>query len=182
MRLDKQQNRFAGSFSPTVPGRHHVEVSSLEHPVQDLADFGGKLTKPLFFARAQFLVFSPGRVSEREQEPKEPLELDILPVTRALDPLRGSIVPKAGAEFAVRLVFKGKPLARRRITALGPNGWSKELPATDSWGVTTFVPVWPGRYVLTAVNDEKVPGEFRGQRYEVVAYRASFSLVVGQEE
>lgn len=180
--VKKGVNRFGGAFVPKAVGRHSVTVSSPSHPVQNLTEYGGKLTKPLFYARTQFLAFETGRVSEREEENKETMDLDIVPVTKGLDPIKGTIAPKAGAEIAVRVMFKGRPLAKRRVNALGPNGWSKELQSTDSWGVTSFVPLWPGRYVLVVTNDENVAGEFKGSRYEAISHRASLSLLIEKTE
>ena len=180
--LRKERNRFAGAFTPALPGRYNVEVVSDRHPVQDLTEFGGAITRPLYQARAQTLSFEAGRVSEREAEPAQTLDLDVVPITRSLDLARGTIAPPAGGELVLRVIFKGKPLAKRRVIALGPNGWSRELPATDSFGATSFVPLWPGRYVVTVSSDEKQEGELRGARYQAIGYRATLSLLVEKRE
>lgn len=176
--LKKELNRFSGIATPHRVGRYNVIAKSLNHEVMDLTKYDRGIIKPFFFARTQFLSFGAGRVSEREEEPKEYLDLDILPVTKALVPQEGSIVPKVGTEIAVRVIFKGKPLVKRRVNAFGPNGWIKEMQVTDSWGVTTFVPLWPGLYVLVVMHDEKAPGEFQGKRYEALNYRATLSILV----
>lgn len=180
--LKKGVNLFSGVITPQKVGRYNLTAKSLGHEVQDLTGFGQGISRPLFFARGQFLSFERGRVSEREEEIKEYLDLDIIPVTKSLDPLIGTIVPKVGNELVVRVVFKGKPLARQRVNAFGPNGWIKELPSTDSWGVTSFVPLWPGRYVLQISQDEKAPGEFKGKSYETLNYRATLSLLVDKRD
>lgn len=180
--LKKELNRFVGAFTPRAVGRHNVLVTSLNHAVMDLTEYDRPIVKPLFYARTQSLVFEAGRNSEREKEISQFADLDIVPVTKALDPVRGSIVPRTGNEVVVRVVFKGRPLAKRRVNAFGPNGWVKELQATDSWGVTSFVPLWPGRYVLVVTNDEKTPGRFGDRTYDVVEHRATLSLLIGQSE
>lgn len=178
--LKKELNRFSGVVTPQRVGRYNVIAKSLNHEVMDLTKYDRGIVKPLFFARTQFLSFESGRVSEREEEPKEYLDLDILPVTRALDPQKGSIVPKVGSEVAVRVIFQGEALVKRRVYAFGPNGWIKEMQATDSWGVTTFVPLWPGRYVLQVMHNERAPGEFEGKPYEILNYRATLSILVNE--
>lgn len=177
--LKKEQNRFVGAFTPKAVGRHNVVVTSLEHPVMDLREYDRPVVKPLFYARVQSMAFEAGRTSEREREITQFGDFDIVPVTRSLDPVRGSIVPRVGNEVVVRVVFRGRPLAKRRVNAFGPNGWIKELQPTDSWGVTSFVPLWPGRYVLVVSNDEKTPGRFGDRAYEVVEHRATLSVLVG---
>ncbi len=176
--LKKEQNRFSGTFTPRRVGRHNVIVTSDGHEVMDLTPYDRGLAKPLFYARAQFLAFESGRLSEREDEVKELLDYDIVPVTKGLDPLAGSIVARPGGEVALRLVSKGQPVARKRLQVFGPNGWVRELQPTDSWGVTTFVPLWTGRYVVVFDKEEKAAGDFGGKRYEAVSQRASFSLLV----
>lgn len=176
--LKKGLNRFSGTFTPRRVGRHDVVVVSESHAVMDLTPYGRRLTKPLFYARAQFLAFEAGRLSERENEIRVLMDYDIVPVTKALDPLQGSMVSAPGSEVVVRLVSKGQPVARTRLHVLGPNGWIKELQPTDAWGVTTFVPLWAGRYVVVAEAEEQEAGEFEGKRYEVISRRASFSLLV----
>lgn len=182
LQLEKGLNRFVGTFVPKTVGRHNVVVTSQHHEVMDLIQYDRGVVKPHFYARAQFLAFEKGRISEREEEIVEFLGLDIVPVTKALDPLKGSIVANAGAEIVVRAVFKGQPLAKRRVNAFGPNGWLKELQSTDSLGMTSFVPLWPGRYVLVLMNDEKAPAEFNGKRYDALNHRASLSILVGKND
>lgn len=182
LQLKKGLNRYVGTFTPAAVGRHNVVVTSQYHEVMDLTEYDRGVVKPHFYARAQFLAFEKGRVSEREAEIKEFLGLDIVPATKALDPLKGSIVANAGAEIVVRAVFKGQPLVKRRVNAFGPNGWLKELQSTDSLGMTSFVPLWPGRYVLVLMNDEKAPAEFNGKRYDALNHRASLSILVGKND
>src|SRR3990172_134604 len=178
--LRKAINLFGGSVIPRNVGRYNLIAKSMGHEVQDLTP-GRGASRPLFFARTQFLSFEEKRVSEREEEIKEHLDLDIIPVSKSLDSLSGSIIPKPGDEFVVRVIFKGKPLASQRVNAFGPNGWIKELPSTDSWGVTSFVPLWPGRYVLQISQDETAPAEFKGKRYETLNYRATFTMLVNSK-
>lgn len=175
--LKKGVNLFSGAVILRAVGRYNIIAKSLGHEVQGSQSDRGT-SRPLFFARGQFFSFERGRVSEREEEIKEHLDLDIIPVTKSLDPLIGSIVPKVGNEFVVRVIFKGKPVTRKRVNAFGSNGWIKELPSTDSWGVTSFVPLWPGRYVLQISQDEKAPGEFQGKSYDTLNYRATLTTLV----
>lgn len=177
--LDRRKEAacFAASFTPRVLGRHSIVVTSARHPVQP-ATSGGPAVKPMYYARAQVLSFLPGRVSEREAAPGEASALDILPVTRSLDPVRGSIASRAGGEVVVRVVFRGKPLAGVRVTAVAPNGWLRELPVTDAWGATSVGALWPGRYVLDVSHEEASRGTFGGVAYDVVRHRSTLTFAV----
>ena len=163
-------------------GRHNVIVTNAGHEVMDLRAYEGVVTRPIFYARAQFLAYEKGRVSEREAEIKDLLDYDIVPVTRTLDPLSGSITVRPGHEVVVRFLARGQPLVRRRLQVLGPNGWVKELRPTDSWGVTQFVPLWSGWYVVAIERDEKTPGDFQGTPYDVTSLRVTLTLLVGPGE
>ena len=175
--LRKERNRFHGSFTPTRVGRHNVIALSDAHPVLDLTAYERPPMRPVFYARTQFLVFAKGRLSEREPAIKELLDYDVVPVTRGPEPLSGSVATRAGHEVVIRLLSKGQPVVRRRLQVFGPNGWIKELQPTDAWGVASFVPLWPGRYVVALERDDKMPGELDGKRYETLSQRVTFSLL-----
>jgi hypothetical protein len=71
-----------------------------------------------------------------------------------------------------------QPTARVRLQAQGPNGWIKEMRPSDSWGVTSFVPLWPGRYVIALERDEPSVGELQGRKYDTISQRVTFSFLV----
>ena len=68
--LRKAINLFGGSVIPRNVGRYNLIAKSMGHEVQDLTP-GRGASRPLFFARTQFLSFEEKRVSEREEEIKE---------------------------------------------------------------------------------------------------------------
>jgi hypothetical protein len=121
---------------------------------------------------------SPGRLSERDRELGGLLEYDIVPVTRGIDPRAGTFAFLPGYELLVRFTTKTQPTARVRLQAQGPNGWIKEMRPSDSWGVTSFVPLWPGRYVIALERDEPSVGELQGRKYDIISQRVTFSFLV----
>ena len=129
-------------------------------------------------ARRRLLVFEAGRLSERDRELGGLLEYDIVPVTRGIDPRAGALAFLPGHELLVRLITKTQPTARVRLQAQGPNGWIKEMRPGDSWGVTSFVPLWPGRYVISLERDEPSLGELQGRTYDTISQRVTFSFLV----
>lgn len=54
----------------------------------------------------------------------------------------------------------------------------KEMRPSDSWGVTSFVPLWPGRYVIALERDEPSVGELQGRKYDTISQRVTFSFLV----
>jgi len=107
--LRKEKNRFVTSFRPTRVGRHTILASSI-----DVAP-GKGTTRAVFFARSQFLVFEPGRLSERDRELGGLLEYDIVPVTRGIDPRVGTLAFLSGHELLVRFTTKTQATARVRL-------------------------------------------------------------------
>jgi hypothetical protein len=159
-------------------GRHTIIASSTDVAPVDLAAYGKGTMRAVFFARSQFLAFEPGRLSERDRELGGLLEYDIVPVTRGIDPRAGTLAFLPGHELLVRFTTKTQPTARVRLQAQGPHGWIKEMRPSDSWGVTSFVPLWPGRYVISRERDEPSLGELQGRKYDTISQRVTFSLLV----
>jgi hypothetical protein len=54
----------------------------------------------------------------------------------------------------------------------------KEMRPSDSWGVTGFVPLWPGRYVIALERNEPSVGELQGRKYDTISQRVTFSFLV----
>jgi hypothetical protein len=157
-------------------GRHAIIASSTDVAPVDLTTYGKGTMRAVFFARSQFLVFEPGRLSERDRELGGLLEYDIVPVTRGIDPA-GTLAFLPGHELLVRFTTKTQPTARVRLQAQGPNGWIKEMRPSDSWGVTSFVPLWPGRYIALERDGAK-RGRAQGRKYDTVSQRVTFSFLV----
>jgi hypothetical protein len=95
-----------------------------------------------------------------------------------VDPRAGTLAFLPGHELLVRFSTKTQPTARVRLQAQGPNGWIKEMRPSDSWGVTSFVPLWPGRYVISLERNEPSLGELQGRKYDTISQRVTFSFLV----
>jgi hypothetical protein len=121
---------------------------------------------------------SPGSLDRHAGLQAWVVEYDIVPVTRGIDPRAGTLAFLSGHELLVRFTTKTQPTARVRLQAQGPNGWIKEMRPSDSWGVTGFVPLWPGRYVIALERDEPSVGELQGRKYDTISQRVTFSFLV----
>lgn len=125
--LEKKTNFFQALVKPEKPGRYNMIASDLKTEVKDGTKYPtiGIMYKPMFYARTQFLAFEQGRISERETEITEMLDLDIIPITSHLDPLNGTISPKVGNEVVLQVLFRGQPLEKAKPFAYSPIGWIK---------------------------------------------------------
>ena len=179
--LTKKGNHFEGTLPSCVPGRYAVMAEQRDASVQDLTKYDMGVVKPMFHARAQFLCFEEGRVGEREPDTAGHQELDVIPLTKGLNLAKGALTYGPGGEIVVKVVFKGAPFASKRLLVHAPIGWDKELH-TDSQGIASFTPPWPGRYVFEAEHQEKTAGEFRGKAFEGVRHRGTLALEVVPEK
>ncbi|MBX3235567.1 MAG: DUF4198 domain-containing protein [Nitrospiraceae bacterium] len=175
--LSKDINRFSGNMSACAPGRHEVVAEQRDAPVQDLRSHDLGVVKPMYYARTSFICLEEGRVSEQERQAPVPLDLDIIPLSRGVNLATGQVAHAPGGEIVVRAMFKGQALPSVQVIVHAPIGWDKELH-TGSDGVTTFTPMWPGRYVLELLHVEKSGGEFQGKPYEVVRHRSTLAVQV----
>jgi uncharacterized GH25 family protein len=179
--LEKRGNRFvAVPKSPCPPGLYQVVAEHTEIEVQDLTKQDLGIVKPFYHARAQFLCADDRGIGEREKETDQTASLDILPLNKGINLAKGEITTGLGTEVAVKAIYQGHPLPSKSFMVHSPLGWSKEIK-TDSQGIASFLPLWPGRYVFELLHLEKTPGEFKGKSYHAVRYRASLTLDVSGE-
>ena len=179
--LTKKDNHFEGRLPSCMPGRYAVMAEQREARVQDLTKHNIGIVKPMFHARAQFLCFEAGRVGEREADTTEHQELDVIPLSKGLNLSKGTLSYGPGGEIVVKVLFKGAPFAAKHLLVHAPIGWDKELH-TDSQGIASFTPLWPGRYVFEAEHQEKTPGVFKEKPFEAIRHRGTLALEVLPEK
>ncbi|MBA2251689.1 MAG: DUF4198 domain-containing protein [Nitrospirales bacterium] len=175
--LTKKGNYFEGTLPSCMPGRYIVLAEQHEAAVQDLTKHDMGIVKPMFHGRAQFLCFEEGRVGEREPDVAVQQDFDVIPLSKGLNLAEGTLGYWPGGEIVVKVLFKGVPFAAKALLVHSPIGWDKELH-TDSHGIASFTPLWPGRYVFEAEHQEKTPGEFKGKPFKAVRHRGTLGLQV----
>lgn len=74
---------------------------------------------------------------------------------------------KVNKPLAVTALFKTKPEEKIHISIVAPSGWTREI-TTDAAGVASFVPQWPGRYMIEATKFEKTPGVYHEKNYQAI--------------
>lgn len=112
------------------------------------------IVKPMFYARAA--------LGNKPSSARPSLELDILPVP--------------GKPGSLGVFFAGKPLAGAKVHVYAPNLWMQELKSDENGRLTPLTP-WPGRYVLDVIHKQAKPGKFKGQPYEAIRHRMTYSFV-----
>lgn len=157
LRLTKRSDHFAAALEQ---GAGWLLARDLTSEVKDYRKNDLGIVKPMFYARAAVAnsVTTPGRPS---------LELDILPVT--------------GEPRSFQVYFGGQPLAKAKVLVYAPNLWMQEL-TTDEHGRLTPNTPWSGRYVLDVIHKEAKAGDFKGQRYEAIRHRMTYSFTTGARE
>lgn len=92
------------------------------------------------------------------------------PPTLALD-----IVP-TGVAGQFKVFYKGQPLPKAKVSAVVPNGWTKEAES-DATGAIKFDLPWQGKYVLETHHTDETAGERAGLRYATASYTTSLTVM-----
>jgi hypothetical protein len=122
--------------------------------VKDWRSYGLGLAKPMYYAR-----FAPSWPADGA--PADSMTLDVVPQQNG----------------HVRILFRGAPAPKAKVTVHAPNGWSKELDVDDTGTTERPVPTpWTGTYVVEVALAESAPGEFSGTAYENVRHRATLAF------
>jgi hypothetical protein len=89
------------------------------------------------------------------------------------------LVP-TGQDGQFKLVFKGQPKAKVKVTLVTESGWSKEAHS-DEQGLVTFDMPWKGTYVAEVSFNDRTGGERPGangaEKYDGVSYATTVTYV-----
>ena len=121
-----------------------------------------------------YLYGSPSQLETFDVKPDAPVEISLFygePHEFLREESPGNLDRHAGLQgWVVDLSGERSSLTlRKRIKEMRPN---------DSWGVTGFAPLWPGRYVIALERDEPSVGELQGRKYDTISRRVTFSFLV----
>jgi uncharacterized GH25 family protein len=87
------------------------------------------------------------------------------------------VVPVAGDKFQV--VFKGKPLAKAKVSVITPSGWAREVHGGDD-GIFAVALPWRGPYVFEVQHTDSTPGKRGEEAYDQASYVTSLTVVQPQ--
>ncbi|GAA4807850.1 hypothetical protein GCM10023231_41380 [Olivibacter ginsenosidimutans] len=121
-----------------------------------------------FLASATVSVGKPEKTLEQALEQ---VELKVFPIN--------ATKWKVNQPVSLKVIQKGASKADAYVSILSPKGWSQGLN-TAADGTVSFVPAWPGLYVIEVTNYEKTPGEYKGNKYEAFWQGSTYSFEVGK--
>jgi len=149
LKLEKTPRGFVLSRAAT-PGEAIV-VEEASYPYFENTQ-GGKTTRLAWTPAARYVT------TFNAQEPK--LTFDIVPT---------------GQQGQFRVVYRGKPAPKVKVSAVIPNGWAKEA-TSDAAGLVRFDLPWQGNYVVEAHYEDKQPGERNGKAYDTASFVTALSF------
>lgn len=155
LKVTPKDDHFVASFTPAADG---VYTLSISHTVKQIA---GK--KQYQFNAAALVSVGKANVGNTALANKADLGVFV----DALASL------KAGKAITLSSHFKAQPTADVAISVFAPKGWTKQVK-TGTDEKTTFIPEWPGTYLLEAGKNEKVAG----QAFESIERIATLSIAV----
>ena len=106
-------------------------------------------------------VYHPAARFVPDLGPREPvLALDIVP-------------DRAPGRF--RVVFRGAPLPKAKVSVVAASGWVQEVRTDEAGGFTAAFP-WRSVYALEVAHADRTPGTRAGRAYDVVNFVTTLSL------
>jgi Domain of unknown function (DUF4198) len=150
--VEKSANSFA--VSGKLDAADSVVAEDARYPSFERTRDGVK-SRGIYWPAARFV---------RDRTPRAPvLTLDVMPV--------------AGDKFQV--VFKGKPLAKAKVSVITPSGWAREVQAGDDGTFAVALP-WRGPYVFEVQHTDRTPGKRGEETYDQASFVTSLTVVQPQ--
>ena len=149
LEVKKTANGFA--VSGKIEPADSIVADDARYPVF-VRTRDGTTTRSLYWPAARFV---PDRVPRAAV-----LDLDVVPI--------------AGNKFQV--VFKGKPLAKAKVSVVTPSGWGREERTGEDGSFEVALP-WRGAYVFEVQHADRTPGKRGEDAYDVVNYVTSLTVV-----
>ncbi len=151
-------NYCAADFKPTQNGAYTLTVN---HKLKDLSG-----TTQLEFLASSTVNVGGTKVFEPAANGNE---LKVLPVSST----------KVNARVKLKVWMKGESKAGLTVLLFSPASWGQEL-TTDTDGIVSFIPLWPGKYVAEATAVSPGAGEFNGHSYTSLWQGATYSFEISK--
>jgi uncharacterized GH25 family protein len=150
--VEKSANAFV--LSGKVDGGDSIVAEDVRYPVF-VRTKDGVTTRSIYMPAARFVPDRAPRTAA--------LTLDLVPI--------------AGDKFQV--VFRGKPLAKAKVSVITPSGWGREIYTGDNGEFEVGLP-WRGTYVFEVQHADKNAGKRGEEAYDTANYVTSLTLVQPQ--
>jgi uncharacterized GH25 family protein len=148
-------NYYEAKFTPTQNGVYTLAVA---HYAKEL---GGA-------SRYQFLTTTEVTVGKSVVN-------NVAPVNLLQFQKQGLV--KINKPLQLNLTLNKVNATGKKVKVFSSNGWNKEL-TTDANGGISFVPPFPGRYVVEISDQDKTAGNHQGKPYTETWNTASYSIEV----
>ncbi|CAL1517658.1 DUF4198 domain-containing protein [Chitinophaga sp. MM2321] len=149
-------DHFTTNFTPSEDGIYTLAIS---HNAKDL----GGTTLYQFNATARVAVGKSAVVGTGNHE------------------LTANVTPgktyKVKQQVAIKSLFKDQPTDKIQVAVFSPSGWNCTV-VTDANGEASFVPLWPGTYMLEATKMNKEDGALNDIAYKGVWRNATIAFEV----
>ncbi len=87
------------------------------------------------------------------------------------------VVPAGGNAF--RVFFKGKALAKAKVSVVAAFGWSREFHTDEEGRIEVTLP-WRGAYAFEVHHSDRTPGKRGDEAYDTTAYVTTLTLTQAQ--
>jgi hypothetical protein len=146
LKVEKSANGFA--IAGTASASDGLVAEDVRFPVFTRKDGSRSIYGPAARLAAEGATYAPV------------LTLDVVPV----------------GNDTYRVVFKGKPLAKAKVSVLTSAGWQRELSTAEDGGIKVSLP-WRSTYVLEVHHNDQTPGKRGEDSYDVMNYVTSLTVV-----
>lgn len=86
-----------------------------------------------------------------------------------------------GQKIEVKLLWKGKPVADRMVFVRGPDKFRQNVK-TNKRGRITITPKKKGKYTFRSSVEEPLPGEEKGESYELIRHNVTLLMQLPLED
>jgi hypothetical protein len=87
------------------------------------------------------------------------------------------ITAKQNVKININAQYEAKAAKEQKMKVIAPNGWEKELWSNEN-GEISFIPIWPGNYMVEFAYTEKASGEHNGKKYDEIWKMATYLITV----
>ncbi|MDN3594300.1 DUF4198 domain-containing protein [Zunongwangia endophytica] len=156
LNLDKKEDYYSGSFTPTTNGVYTVQLKNDNIDVVDYSEYDFGIFKTYYQSFAKVKV---GKTDAASTITEHGLSIKEL--------------PHKNEEKILQVNYKGQPLKEQEVKIYISDLWSKTL-TTDAEGEISFKLPWNTTYTVETTKNEEVPGTYNGEDYEFIWHCATY--------
>ncbi|MCQ0112263.1 Uncharacterized conserved protein, contains GH25 family domain [Zhouia amylolytica] len=161
--VNPEKDHYTTSFVPTQKGTYTIALDNKSMKVLDYTAYDFGIFKPQYHAKARVVV---GNGIDKTKE-TNPEGIEIIDLS--------DDKPGKDQQVTLKVLFKGKPLAKNEIVIYVADLWSKTLETDENGQVSLKLP-WQTMYTVEVTYNEQVPGSFNNTAYEFIWHCATYCI------